>query len=71
VEEKSKIYNTVQTTSTQTTNMVTTSKPEANKPKEIYKNGFRQHAYIKVYRDKDGRIKVDSTNYEKPHSDMR
>jgi rare lipoprotein A len=66
VEEKPKIYNTVQPNSTQAANLVNASKSEANKPKEIYKNGFRQHAYIKVYRDKDGRMKVDSTSYEKP-----
>lgn len=66
VEENPKIYNTAQTISTQVANLTNTSKSEVNKPKEVYKNGFRQHAYIKVYRDKDGRMKVDSTSYEKP-----
>jgi rare lipoprotein A len=70
-EDKTKIYNTNQTTSTQAVALANTSKSEANKPKEIYKNGFRQHAYIKVYRDKDGRMKVDSTSYEKPNIDMK
>jgi rare lipoprotein A len=70
-EDKPKIYNTNQTTSTQAVASTNTSKSEANKPKEIYKNGFRQHAYIKVYRDKDGKMKVDSTSYEKPIVDMK
>jgi rare lipoprotein A len=65
-EDKAKIYNTTQTNNSQAVNTVTTSKSEPNKPKEVFRNGFRQHAYIKVYRDKDGRMKVDSTSYEKP-----
>lgn len=63
LEEKPKIYQPVPTTS-QAFNNVT--KPEATKPKEVYQNGFRQHAYIKVYRDKDGKTKLDTTSYEKP-----
>jgi ribosome maturation factor RimP len=42
------------------------SKLEANKPKEIYKDGFRQHSYIKIYKDKDGKMRVDTTSFERP-----
>jgi rare lipoprotein A len=41
-------------------------KLEANKPKEIYKAGFRQHSYIKIYTDKDGKMIVDTTSFERP-----
>jgi rare lipoprotein A (peptidoglycan hydrolase) len=36
------------------------------KPKEVYKDGVRQHSYIKIYYDANGRIKMDTANYEKP-----
>ena len=62
-DEKPKVYTAVQNNVSQPVN---TSKSASNKPKEIYKDGFRQHAYIKIYRDKDGKMKVDSTSYEKP-----
>ncbi|MEA5458946.1 septal ring lytic transglycosylase RlpA family protein [Arcicella sp. LKC2W] len=63
-EEKPK---TVSPTAPTTSQAVSNSnKTEATKPKEIYQNGFRQHAYIKVYRDKDGKTKLDTTSYEKP-----
>ena len=62
-DEKPKVSPTVPTTSQAISN---STKPEATKPKEIYQNGFRQHAYIKVYRDKDGKMKLDTTSYEKP-----
>ena len=62
-DEKPKVYTAVQNNVSQPVN---TSKTASNKPKEIYKDGFRQHAYIKIYRDKDGKMKVDSTSYEKP-----
>ena len=65
-DEKPKVYTAVQNNISQPVNVVNTSKSAGNKPKEIYKGGFRQHAYIKIYRDKDGRMKVDSTSYEKP-----
>jgi hypothetical protein len=32
----------------------------------IYKDGFRQHSYIKVYRDKDGKTRLDTTSFERP-----
>jgi hypothetical protein len=65
-EDKAKVYNTAQTNNSQVVNTATASKSEPNKPKEVFKNGFKQYAYIKVYRDKDGKMKVDSTSYEKP-----
>lgn len=65
-EDKAKVYNTTQTSNSEPANVLIASKSEHNKPKEVFKNGFRQHAYIKVYRDKDGKMKVDSTSYEKP-----
>jgi rare lipoprotein A len=65
-EDKVKVYNTAQINNSQPVNVPTASKSEPNKPKEIFKNGFKQYAYIKVYRDKDGKMKVDSTSYEKP-----
>ena len=63
--EKPKVYTVAQANSSKPSNLKIPSKLENSKPKEIYKDGFRQHAYIKVYRDKDGRMKVDSS-YEKP-----
>jgi rare lipoprotein A (peptidoglycan hydrolase) len=66
VQDKAKVYNTAQTHNPQIADVLTVSKSEHNQPKEVFKNGFRQHAYIKVYRDKDGKMKVDSTSYEKP-----
>ena len=65
-DEKPKVYTTVQNKVSQPVNVVSNSKSVSNKSKEIYKDGFRQHAYIKIYRDKDGKMKVDSTSYEKP-----
>jgi rare lipoprotein A len=62
-EEKTKVTQPVSNTSSAINNL---SKPEVTKPKEVYQNGFRQHAYIKVYRDKDGKTKLDTTSYEKP-----
>lgn len=65
-EEKPQAYTVTQANSSKPTSITTPSKLESNKLKAIYKDGFRQHAYIKVYRDKDGRMKVDSSSYEKP-----
>jgi rare lipoprotein A len=65
-EDKVKVFNTAQINNPQAANVPTASKSELNKPKEVFKNGFKQYAYIKVYRDKDGKMKVDSTSYEKP-----
>ena len=65
-DESSKAYKVAQTNTSQSNNTVSASKSKDNKTKEIYKDGFRQHAYIKIYRDKDGKVKVDSTSYEKP-----
>jgi rare lipoprotein A len=63
VEDKNKINAPAQPSSPAVNN---TQKIDATKPKEVYQNGFRQHAYIKVYRDKDGKTKLDTTSYEKP-----
>ncbi|PWK28632.1 rare lipoprotein A [Arcicella aurantiaca] len=63
VEDKNKVNAPTQPSSPAVNN---TQKIEATKPKEVYQNGFRQHAYIKVYRDKDGKTKLDTTSYEKP-----
>ena len=65
-DDKPKAYTVAQPNYSKPANTIIPSKLENNKPKEIYKDGFRQHAYIKVYRDKDGRVKVDSSSYEKP-----
>ncbi len=65
-DEKPKVYTVAQNNFPKTVSVTTSSKLENNKPKEIYKDGFRQHAYLKVYRDKDGKVKVDSSSYEKP-----
>ena len=65
-DNKPKAYTVAQPNYSKPANTIIPSKLENNKPKEIYKDGFRQHAYIKVYRDKDGRVKVDSSSYEKP-----
>lgn len=43
-----------------------TNTQEATKPKVIYKDGFRQHAYIKLYKDKDGKTRLDTTSFERP-----
>jgi rare lipoprotein A len=66
IEDKPKVFTAVQTNSTQVSGMLINSKSEINKSNVVYKDGFRQHAYIKIYRDKDGKMKVDSSSYEKP-----
>lgn len=40
-----------------------------SKPKEIYKDGFRQHPYVKVSQDKDGKVKINSTGFEPPQKE--
>ena len=50
-DEKPKVYAAVQNSTPQPANIVNASKSASNKPKEIYK---------------DGKMKVDSTSYEKP-----
>jgi rare lipoprotein A len=61
-EDKPQVFNTNLTN----TPKQNTPKVEATKPREIYKDGFRQHAYIKIYKDKDGKMKLDTTSFEKP-----
>jgi rare lipoprotein A (peptidoglycan hydrolase) len=60
------VVNAVTTNSTKPANAVLTTKSEETKGKEIYKDGFRQHSYIKVYKDKDGKTKIDDTSFERP-----
>ncbi len=65
-EDKPQVFNTPLTNLQKTTTAVNLPKLEANKPKEIYRDGFRQHSYIKIYKDKDGKMKVDTTSFERP-----
>lgn len=65
-DDKPRITNNALINSTKSTAIVNTPKIEATKPKEIYKDGFRQHSYIKVYKDIDGKMKMDTTSFERP-----
>ncbi len=60
------VTNPTTNNATNTANVVTTTKPVETKGKEIYKDGFRQHSYIKLYKDKDGKTKIDDTSFERP-----
>jgi rare lipoprotein A len=64
--DKPQVFNTILTNSPKSSAVVNPPKLEANKPKEIYKDGFRQHSYIKIYKDKDGKMRVDTTSFERP-----
>jgi len=66
LEDKSQLYNVALTNLAKPTVVSNKSKIETKKSSENYKNGFRQHAYIKIYRDKDGKTKVDTTSFENP-----
>lgn len=63
---KPQVFNTNLTNLSKPLAVANPSKLEANKPKEIYKDGFRQHSYIKIYKDKDGKMIVDTTSFERP-----
>jgi rare lipoprotein A len=65
-EDKPQVFNTNLTNSSKTTTSQNAPKVEAPKTNVVYKDGFRQHAYIKIYKDKDGKMKVDTTSFEKP-----
>jgi rare lipoprotein A len=65
-ENKPQVFNTALTNSNKPSTVSNASKLEMNKPKEIYKDGFRQYSYIKIYKDKDGKMKVDTTSFERP-----
>ena len=65
-EEKNQSFNTNLINSSKSISPQNTPKLDANKPKEMYKDGFRQHSYIKVYKDKDGKTKLDTTSFERP-----
>ncbi len=66
IENKPQVFNTNLTNFSKPANQVNSPKKDVNRPKEIFKDGFRQHAYIKIYKDKDGKIKFDTTSFEKP-----
>ena len=65
-EDKPQVFNTNLKNNAKPMVTLSSSKTEATKPREIYKDGFRQHSYIKVYKDKDGKMKVDTTSFERP-----
>ena len=64
--DKPQFINNASTNSSKPTTSVNLPKTDVTKPKELYKNGFRQHSYIKVYRDIDGKMKMDTTSFERP-----
>ena len=66
IENKPQVFNTNLTNSSKSVNQVNSPKKDVNRPAETFKDGFRQHAYIKIYKDKDGKIKFDTTSFEKP-----
>ncbi|MES2520329.1 MAG: septal ring lytic transglycosylase RlpA family protein [Bacteroidota bacterium] len=63
-DDKAKPYNASLPNSPKLNNTATVVKSEATKPKEAF--GFRQHSYIKVYKDKDGKTRLDTTSFERP-----
>ena len=65
-EDKSQIFNTNLTNSVKPVSQSNVQQPVTPKPKVVYKDGFRQHAYIKLYKDKDGKTRVDTTSFERP-----
>ena len=65
-EDKPQVFNTTLINSAKPAIVTNTAKFEGNKPKEVYKDGFRQHSYIKVYKDKDGKTRLDTTSFERP-----
>ena len=65
-EDKPHVFNTNLKNNAKPMVTLSSSKTETTKPREIYKDGFRQHSYIKVYKDKDGKMKVDTTSFERP-----
>jgi rare lipoprotein A len=65
-EDKPQVFNTNLTNNAKPIVTLNSSKTEETKPRAIFKDGFRQHSYIKVYKDKDGKMKVDTTSFERP-----
>jgi rare lipoprotein A len=65
-DEKMRTFNTSLTNTSKPASVATIPQPETTKGKEIYKDGFRQHSYIKVYKDKDGKTKIDDSSFERP-----
>lgn len=64
--DKPQIFNTSIVKSQKSSTGMSSLKLETSKPKDIYKFAFRQHSYIKVYKDKDGKTKLDTTSFERP-----
>lgn len=65
-EDKPQVFNTTLTNNVKPMVTTNSSKLHLNKPREIFKDGFRQHSYIKIYKDKDGKMKLDTTSFERP-----
>ena len=65
-DDKPRVINAASTSSSKPMASINPPKTEATKPKEIYKDGFRQHSYIKIYKDVDGKMKLDTTSFERP-----
>jgi rare lipoprotein A len=65
-EDKVRTFNASLPNSPKPSSAVATPQTEAIKGKEVYKDGFRQHSYIKIYKDKDGKTKIDDTSFERP-----
>lgn len=65
-DDKPSVINTALTNSSKPTTAINLPKMDATKPKEIYKDGFRQYSYIIIYKDADGKMKLDTTSFERP-----
>ncbi len=60
------VNNTSNVSPSKPANAILTTKSDNTKKNEVYKDGFRQHSYIKLYKDKDGKTKIDDTSFERP-----
>jgi rare lipoprotein A (peptidoglycan hydrolase) len=65
-DEKVRVFNASLPNTPKPSNAPVAPQTEAIKGKEVYKNGFRQHSYIKIYKDKDGKTKIDDSSFERP-----
>ena len=65
-DDKPQFINNASTNSSKPTTSINLPKTDVIKLKELYKNGFKQHSYIKVYRDIDVKMKMDTTSFERP-----
>lgn len=66
-DDKPQTFNTSLKNSPKSSTGIIAQKHEAIKPKEINKFGFKQYSYIKVYKDIDGKTKLDTTSFERPY----